>query len=54
MNLIGDWSLSKLQGAWQGPFTSLSCEIEGHPLGGGVLKVEPREAARIALVLRER
>jgi hypothetical protein len=27
----------------------LSCEIEGHPLGGGMLKLEPREAGRIAI-----
>jgi hypothetical protein len=25
----------------------LSCELEGHPLGGGMLKLEPREAARV-------
>jgi hypothetical protein len=25
----------------------LSCEIEGHPLGGGMLKLEPGEAARL-------
>jgi len=50
VNLTGDWSLSKLQRAWKDPFTSLSCEVEGHPLGGGVLKIEPGEAARVALV----
>jgi hypothetical protein len=27
----------------------LSCEVEGHPLGGGMLKVEPREAQRILI-----
>lgn len=31
------------------PFFQLSCEIEGHPLGGGMLKLEPREAARITI-----
>jgi hypothetical protein len=25
----------------------LSCELEGHPLGGGMLKLEPREAGRL-------
>lgn len=35
--------------AWRSPFARLSCEIEGHPLGGGMLKLEPREASRIAL-----
>jgi hypothetical protein len=27
----------------------LSCEIEGHPLGGGMLKLEPREAGQILI-----
>ena len=31
------------------PVFQLSCEIEGHPLGGGMLKLEPREAARIVI-----
>lgn len=35
--------------AWGSPFVELSCEIEGHPLGGGMLKLEPREAARVVL-----
>jgi adenine-specific DNA-methyltransferase len=35
--------------AWKSPFAKLSCELEGHPLGGGMLKLEPREASRIAL-----
>lgn len=35
--------------AWQSPLTQLSCELEGHALGGGVLKLEPREAARVIL-----
>ena len=32
---------------WDSPFVQLSCEIEGHPLGGGMLKLEPREAGRV-------
>jgi adenine-specific DNA-methyltransferase len=39
----------RLFAAWDHPFLQLSCELEGHPLGGGVLKLEPREAARIVL-----
>jgi adenine-specific DNA-methyltransferase len=31
------------------PLFQLSCEIEGHPLGGGMLKLEPREASRILI-----
>ena len=34
------------------PLTQLSCEIEGHPLGGGMLKVEPREAQRVLVPRR--
>lgn len=34
---------------WQSSCLKLSCEIEGHPLGGGMLKLEPREAARLVL-----
>ena len=32
---------------WDTPFVRLSCELEGHPLGGGMLKLEPREATEI-------
>ena len=39
----------ELLGSWESSFTRLSCELEGHPLGGGMLKLEPREAAQIAL-----
>ncbi|MBR0900975.1 N-6 DNA methylase [Bradyrhizobium tropiciagri] len=35
--------------SWSTPFTQLSCEFEGHPLGGGMLKLEPREAAQIVV-----
>lgn len=33
--------------SWSTPFVRLSCELEGHALGGGMLKLEPREAGRI-------
>ena len=39
----------RLLDAWATPFVLLSCELEGHPLGGGVLKLEPGEANRIVL-----
>jgi hypothetical protein len=32
---------------WSSAFVRLSCELEGHALGGGMLKLEPREAGRI-------
>lgn len=41
--------LSQLYDLWDTPFVQLSCEIEGHPLGGGMLKLEPREATEIVL-----
>lgn len=39
----------RLLSAWRSPYAQLSCELEGHALGGGLLKLEPREAARIVL-----
>lgn len=39
---------AKLMPGWSSPFVRLSCELEGHALGGGMLKLEPREAGRIA------
>lgn len=35
--------------AWGSEIVQLSAELEGHPLGGGMLKLEPREAGRIIL-----
>ncbi|KAB2841897.1 MAG: hypothetical protein F9K47_10305 [Burkholderiales bacterium] len=39
----------RLARAWGTPFTQLSCELEGHPLGGGMLKLEPGEARQLVL-----
>ena len=36
-------------GHWRNELTTLSCELEGHALGGGVLKIEPAEARRVLL-----
>ena len=36
---------------WYSSLTSLSCEIEGHALGGGMLKLEPTEAERLLIAL---
>lgn len=38
---------ARLIPSWSSAFVRLSCELEGHALGGGMLKLEPREAARI-------
>ncbi len=40
-------SIWRVVESWRTPFVRLSCELEGHPLGGGMLKLEPREAAGI-------
>jgi len=40
-------AVRRIVSTWHTPFVRLSCEIEGHPLGGGVLKLEPGEAKRI-------
>jgi hypothetical protein len=42
-------SVESLQRSWGTPLARLSCELEGHPLGGGLLKLEPREAANLVL-----
>lgn len=40
-----------LAALWQTQLTQLSCELEGHPLGGGMLKLEPREAQSVLLAI---
>jgi adenine-specific DNA-methyltransferase len=40
---------ASLQRAWRHPLSRLSQELEGHPLGGGMLKLEPREASRVLM-----
>jgi adenine-specific DNA-methyltransferase len=42
-------SLPAMQREWSHPLCQLSCELEGLPLGGGMLKLEPGEAARTRL-----
>ncbi|MBA3314822.1 MAG: SAM-dependent DNA methyltransferase [Planctomycetaceae bacterium] len=49
VRLRGNMSLKQLQRSWDHPLSRLSVEIEGHPLGGGMLKVEPGEAARVVV-----
>lgn len=40
-----------LQRGWSHPLVDLSSELEGHPLGGGMLKLEPREAMNVRVPL---
>ncbi len=49
VRLKGVHCIQSLQQLWRSPLSALSCEIEGHPLGGGMLKLEPGEAARVVL-----
>ncbi|HVC32625.1 MAG TPA: N-6 DNA methylase [Chloroflexota bacterium] len=46
-----DLSTPALAGSWQTSLTALSCELEGHSLGGGMLKLEPSEAERVIIPL---
>jgi adenine-specific DNA methylase len=39
----------KLAFAFSSSLVQLSCEIEGHPMGGGMLKLEPSEAEMVIL-----
>ena len=41
--------VDRLLDVWDSTFVQLSCELEGHALGGGMLKLEPREAARVVV-----
>jgi hypothetical protein len=43
------FGIRRIQQAWAHLLVDLSCELEGHPLGGGMLKLEPREAANVCL-----
>jgi adenine-specific DNA-methyltransferase len=38
-----------LAALWQTSLTRLSVELEGHSLGGGMLKIEPTEAEQVVL-----
>lgn len=49
VRLNADVTPEQVLSRWNRPLTHLSCELEGHPLGGGLLKLEPREAARVVL-----
>ncbi|MDZ7705342.1 MAG: N-6 DNA methylase [Trueperaceae bacterium] len=43
---LGQWTLTLL---WHSSLCELSCELEGHALGDGMLKLEPAEAKRVLI-----
>lgn len=47
VRLKNGFGIERVQRGWETPIARLSCEIEGHPLGGGMLKLEPGEAANV-------
>ncbi|UCH26494.1 MAG: N-6 DNA methylase [Trueperaceae bacterium] len=50
-NIGGDTNApASLCSSWLSSLTRLSTELEGHTLGGGMLKLEPSEAKRVLLV----
>jgi adenine-specific DNA-methyltransferase len=53
VNLKNGLDLRDIQVAWNSPLAQLGTEIEGHPLGGGLLKLEPREACRVPIALTD-
>ena len=46
-------ALPRIRAVRRSPLFQLSCEIEGHPLGGGMLKLEPREACNVLIPSQE-
>lgn len=42
-------SVETLLSGWSSPLARLGTELEGHSLGGGMLKLEPGEAARVPI-----
>lgn len=49
VNLKNSSAVTRIRASLRSRFFQLSSEIEGHPLGGGMLKLEPREAANILI-----
>ncbi|MEM6428195.1 MAG: N-6 DNA methylase [Deinococcota bacterium] len=49
LNADAEVDITHLAATWQTSLTALSVELEGHALGGGMLKLEPSEAANVHL-----
>jgi hypothetical protein len=50
VRFLNGYNSSSVAAAWRNSLTKLSCELEGHALGGGLFKLEPSEAERILVV----
>jgi hypothetical protein len=50
LRFLNGSSASSYAASWRNSLTRLSCELEGHALGGGLFKIEPSEAERILVV----
>ena len=48
---VDDRSTKGFVASFYSSLTRLSCEMEGHPLGGGMLKLEPTEAERLLVAM---
>ncbi len=46
---VGGPGIKALAALWQTSLTKLSAELEGHAMGGGMLKLEPTEAEKVVL-----
>ncbi len=49
VHFLNEADVTRYVATWRNALTALSCELEGHALGGGVLKIEPAEARRVFL-----
>ena len=49
VHFLNEADVTRYVANWRNALTTLSCELEGHALGGGVLKIEPAEARRVLL-----
>ncbi len=50
LRFLNGSSANSYAASWRNSLTKLSCEMEGHALGGGLFKIEPSEAERILVV----
>ena len=48
---LNEVDLRSVASGWLSPLSRLSQELEGHPLGGGMLKIEPGEARKVVVPL---